>query len=286
MKAIFSLIRPRQWVKNAFVGAPLFFTPEAFDAENVWRVLAGIVAFCLIASAVYILNDYMDREVDRMHPAKKNRPMAAGTVSLGLAAALFASLMVAGIGLAYSLGYLFFLLVMVYLGINIAYSVWLKRVAIVDLLCVAVGFVLRVQAGATLIEVEPSVWILNCTGLLAMFIILAKRRDDLVRDLDQTHRASLSGYNLGYLDVCVSMVLGALLVAYMMYATDLSVGNRLHTRRLYLTVPFVLAGIMRYLQITLVEKRSGSPTVIVTSDPFMILSITGWIAMIVALVYF
>ncbi|MGH8529574.1 MAG: decaprenyl-phosphate phosphoribosyltransferase [Nevskiales bacterium] len=286
MKAIFALIRPRQWVKNAFVGAPLVFTPDALNPDNALRVLAGFIAFSLVASAVYILNDYMDRETDRLHPAKKQRPLAAGSVSLEVATLLFAALMAAGIGLAYALGYLFFLLVMVYLGINIAYSVWLKRVAIVDLLCVAVGFVLRVEAGSILINVESSVWILNCTGLLAMFIILAKRRDDLVRDLDQTHRASLGGYNLGYLDVCIAMVLGALLVAYMMYATDLSVGDRLHTGRLYLTVPFVLAGIMRYLQITLVEKRSGSPTIIVTSDPFMILSITGWMAMIVALVYF
>ncbi len=285
MKAILFLIRPRQWVKNAFVAAPLFFTPEQLSVASAINVFEGFVAFCLVASAMYILNDYMDREDDRLHPTKKQRPLAAGTVAPVTAAGLCALLLAAGVGLAYALGQIFFLMVMLYAGINIAYSIWLKRVAIIDLLCVAIGFVLRVYAGSALIDVQPSVWILNCTGLLAMFIILAKRRDDLVKEVDQAHRAGLGGYNLGYLDVCVAMVLGALLVAYMMYTTDPDVGARLHTRRLYLTVPFVLAGIMRYLQITLVEKRSGSPTVIATTDPFMILSILGWMAVIVALVY-
>lgn len=286
MKAILSLLRPRQWVKNLFVFAPLFFTPQLFDGKTFLLVFAGFVAFCLVASAVYVLNDYLDREADRLHAVKRLRPLAAGTVSPMTAGVLFVVLLAAGTALAFALDYVFFMLVMFYFGINLAYSVALKRVAIVDLLCVAVGFVLRVQAGSILIEVEPSVWILNCTGLLAMFIILAKRRDDLVRLLDETHRASLGGYNLSFLDVCIAMVLGALLVAYMIYTIDPAVGARLRTRRLFLTVPFVLAGIMRYLQITLVEKRSGSPTVIATSDPFMMLAILGWLGTIVALVYF
>ncbi len=286
MSALLTLLRPRQWVKNLFVAAPLFFTPTLFGAEMALRVFLGFVAFCLVASAVYVLNDYLDREGDRLHPEKRLRPLAAGTVAPATAAALFVVLLAAGSGLGFSLDYLFFTLLMAYFGINLAYSTVLKRVAIVDLICVAVGFVLRVQAGSNLIDVVPSVWILNCTGLLAMFIILAKRRDDLVKQLDPAHRASLGGYNLGYLDVCIAMVLGALLVAYMIYTIDPAVGARLHTRRLFLTVPFVLAGIMRYLQITLVEKRSGSPTVIATSDPFMVLAILGWAGTIVALVYF
>ena len=286
MIALIRLLRPRQWVKNVFVAAPLFFTPTLFGVEMAVQVFLGFLAFCLVSSAVYILNDYLDREADRLHPIKRTRPLAAGTVSVPVAALIFAVLLFAGVVLALVLDYLFFTLLMFYFGLNLAYSAVLKRVAIVDLICVAIGFVLRVQAGSVLIDVVPSVRILNCTGLLAMFLILAKRRDDLVKQLDQSHRASLGGYNLGYLDVCIAMVLGALLVAYMIYTIDPAVGARLRTRRLFLTVPFVLAGIMRYLQITLVEKRSGSPTVIATSDPFMMLAILGWLATIVALVYF
>lgn len=277
MLELLKLLRPRQWVKNLFVGAPLFFTPDRVSGTTVLTVLLGIVAFSLVSSAVYILNDYLDRESDRQHPVKRTRPLAAGTVPVAPALACMAVLVLGGFALAATLPGHFALMLGVYLGINLLYSNGLKRIAIIDILCIAIGFVLRVEAGAELIAVPPSVWIINCTLLLALFLALAKRRDDLVRDLDSSHRASLKGYNTAYLDVCVSMVLGALLISYMMYTTDAAVIQRLGTSHLHLTAPFVIAGVMRYLQITLVEQRSGSPTHIVTSDPFMLTAVAGWV---------
>lgn len=285
MFELLRLLRPRQWVKNAFVAAPLFFTPDRLGLDSIVLVLMGFVAFSMVSSSVYILNDYLDRESDRQHPVKCKRPLAAGTVPSWLALLTMVALASGGFWLADKLIAAFFDLLLLYLTINLLYSNTLKQVAIVDILCIAIGFVIRVEAGAALIDVTPSVWIINSAGLLALFLALAKRRDDLVRELDSSHRASLKGYNLPYLDVCVSMVLGALLISYMMYTTDIDVANRLQTDQLYLTVPFVIAGIMRYLQITLVEQRSGSPTEVVTSDPLMIASILGWVLCYGALAY-
>jgi 4-hydroxybenzoate polyprenyltransferase len=179
----------------------------------------------------------------------------------------------------------FFVIAATYLVLNLAYSFGLKHVSILDVMIIAIGFVLRVEAGSTLIGVSPSVWIIVCTGLLALFLAIAKRRDDIVQALGQDHRKSLDGYSKPFLDATLTMVLGALLVSYAIYTTDDQVIARMGTDRLYLTVPFVLAGIMRYLQITMVEERSGSPTRIVLTDRFMIAVILGWTATVAALLY-
>jgi len=163
-----------------------------------------------------------------------------------------------------------------YVALNLAYSFGLKDVAILDVLIIALGFTLRVQAGAILIDIAPSAWIVITTGLLALFLALAKRRDDLARNLGGDHRKSLNGYTLAYLDVAATIMLGALLVAYMIYTTDANVMKELHTEKIYYTTPFVVAGILRYLQIALVEKGSGSPTDVVLSDRFLIATILGW----------
>jgi 4-hydroxybenzoate polyprenyltransferase len=172
-----------------------------------------------------------------------------------------------------------------YLVINLGYSLGLKRVSIVDVMLIALGFVLRVEAGATLIHVEASAWILICTGLLALFLALGKRRDDLVRDLGGAHRRSLDGYSKPFLDMAVSITLGALLVAYLIYTTDAGAMARLGTGKLFYTAPFVVAGILRYLQIMLVEQRSGSPTLLVTTDRFLIVTILGWVTTFALLIY-
>jgi hypothetical protein len=150
---------------------------------------------------------------------------------------------------------------------------------------IALGFVLRVYAGSELIMVLPSVWIIVCTGLLALFLALAKRRDDLVKRLDSDHRSALKGYTKPFIDTAINAVLGGLLVSYLIYTTDPAVMDRLGTRQLYLTAPFVIAGILRYLQITLVEERSGSPTKLALTDRFLILTVLGWVAMFAALIY-
>lgn len=281
----FKLLRPHQWVKNGFIAAPLLFTPAAVSAQSVATVLVGVVSFCCLSSAVYIFNDYMDRETDRQHARKRLRPLAAGTVSVPVAFLLMAMLFAGGGALALGLSLKFASIAGIYLGLNLVYSVWLKHVSIIDLMLVAAGFVLRVEAGAALIGVEPSVWIIVMTGLLALFFILAKRRDDLIKRLGDDHRGSLEGYTKPFLDAMMGVILGALLVAYLIYTTDEQAMERLGTDNLVYTTPFVIAGIFRYLQITIVEERSGSPTTIVLTDPFLIVTFLGWLLTFVVLLY-
>lgn len=284
--AIFRLMRPRQWVKNAFVVAPLFFSPWVVNAPSMRAVAIAVVVFCLLSSAVYVINDYFDREGDRLHPEKKLRPLASGEVTPGQGIALAIALLILSAALSnFLLPPRFAVFAGTYFVINLLYSIWLKQVAILDVLIVAAGFVLRIDAGASVIDVSPSVWISLATGLLALFMALAKRRDDLVKTMTNTHRASLSGYNLRFVDTCLAMTLAALIVCYLMYTTDTETIRRFKTEHLWLTSTFVIAGVMRYLQITLVEERSGSPTDIVLTDRFLIVTVIGWAFTFGVLIY-
>ncbi|MBV8167369.1 MAG: UbiA prenyltransferase family protein [Alphaproteobacteria bacterium] len=279
------LLRPHQWVKNAFIAAPLFFTPTAVNVDSVTAVLLGMLAFCALSSAVYVLNDYMDRAADRLHPRKRHRPLAAGSVPIPLALALMVGLAAGGLALAAALAPRFAGIALVYLFINALYSLKLKDVSIVDVMLVSLGFVLRVYGGAELIHVLPSVWIVICTGLLALFMALAKRRDDLVKKVDTSHRSALEGYTKQFIDTAITTVLGALLVSYLIYTTDQAVMTRIGSHNLYLTTPFVIAGVLRYLQITVVEERSGSPTALALTDKFLVLTVLGWLATFGVLIY-
>jgi len=286
MAPMLVLLRPHQWVKNLFVAAPLFFTPAAMAAAAAGRVLLGVVCFSALASAMYVLNDWCDREADRKHPVKRRRPLASGEVAPTAALPLALALAVAGFLAAFLLlpgGFVGIL--GLYVVLNLAYSFWLKRVAIVDVMVIAIGFVLRIYAGGFLIGVTPTVWIVACTLLLALFLALAKRRDDIVRGVDHGHRQSLAGYNAAFLDTSVSVVLGALLVCYLLYTTQPENMARLHSDKLFLTAPFVIAGVLRYLQVTIVEHRSGSPTRLALSDRFLLLTILGWVATFAVLIY-
>lgn len=283
--ALIRLARPKQWVKNAFVAAPLFFTPAALTGPNMVAVALAIVAFSLAASAIYAINDYCDREADRLHPKKRLRPIAAGLVPPG-AALVFAALLTGGaLAIALTLPPKFQGVLAFYVVLSLAYSLKLKHVSLLDVLIVAMGFVLRVEAGAAAVSIQPTVWILICTGLLALFLALAKRRDDLTSELDTQHRKSLDGYTLGFVDTAVAVVLGALLVSYLIYTTDASVMAKYGTDRLYMTAPFVVAGVLRYLQIALVERGSGSPTDVALSDRFILVCVLGWIAVFGYLIY-
>lgn len=283
---VLRLLRPRQWVKNAFVVAPLFFTPTAWTRAQGAAVLLTVIVFCLLSSAVYVINDYADREADRLHPVKKTRPIASGEIAPGAALAIAAVLLAAAAILSVLLlPRAVAIVAAAYFSINLLYSFRLKHVAILDVLIVATGFVLRVDAGAAAIQVEPTVWIVVCTGLLALFLALAKRRDDLAKELSQTHRPSLAGYSQRFIDQALAMILGALLVSYLIYTTDQTVIARYGTDKLYLTAPFVIAGVLRYLQITVVEQRSGSPTDIALTDRFLIVTMIGWVIVFGVLIY-
>ena len=281
-----ALVRVRQWVKNGFVLMPILLTPGTLTAPTVGKALLAFCCFCAVSSASYIVNDYVDRGVDRQHPEKQFRPLAAGDLAVSEAAMLLALLLALAFSIASLLSATLVVIIAAYFILNLAYSFSLKHIAIVDIIVISAGFVLRVEAGAEAISVEPSVWIIVCTGLLALFLALGKRRDDLARALDGNHRRSLDGYNKSFVDVSLTIVLAATFVSYVIYTTDVEVMQRFGTERLYLTIPFVLAGILRYLQITLVEERSGSPTAIVLRDRFTILTVLGWLACLVVLIHF
>ncbi len=283
--ALLRLMRPKQWVKNAFVAAPLFFTPAVVSVASAVTVAAGILCFCALSSAGYILNDYLDREADRLHAQKRSRPLAAGTASPLAALVLMGGLFVVGLTGAMILDFRFGLFSAAYFILNMSYSFSLKRISILDVMIVSFGFVLRIYAGGMLIGVTPTVWIVVCTSLLALFLALAKRRDDIVRGLGGDHRASLAGYSIRFLDTAISIVLGALVVSYVIYTTDLENRQRFGTDQLFVTTPFVVAAVLRYLQITIVEERSGSPTDVVLSDRFLILAVIGWLATFGWLIY-
>jgi len=286
MAPIVTLLRPHQWIKNAFVAAPLLFTPQALSWANLVDVILGVACFSAMASAIYILNDWRDRDVDRLHPTKRLRPLAAGTISP--AAAATAAPVLALASAAVSLLILprgFSIVLGLYVAQNLAYNLWLKQVSILDVLCIAIGFVLRIYAGGALIGVTPTVWIVACTLLLALFLAFAKRRDDLVLGVDDEHRLSLTGYNLPFIDASLAIVLAALVVSYLLYTTQPENMARLHSDKLFLTTPFVIAGVLRYLQVTLVEHRSGSPTRLALTDRFLLLTILGWIATFAWLIY-
>lgn len=286
MGPILSLMRPHQWIKNAFVAAPLFFTPQALSWTNLLNVVLGLGCFSIAASAIYILNDWADREVDRKHPTKRLRPLAAGTVSPATAGALALVLVLASAAVSLlALPRGFCIVLAIYVVQNVAYNFWLKHISILDVLCIAIGFVLRIYAGGELIGITPTVWIVACTLLLALFLAFAKRRDDLVLGVDDEHRLSLAGYNLPFIDASLAIVLAALVVSYLLYTTQPENMARLHSDKLFLTAPFVIAGVLRYLQVTLVEHRSGSPTRLALTDRFLLLTILGWIATFALLIY-
>ncbi len=276
MRAYLRLCRPHQWTKNLFVAAALCFTPAAMSWANAGRVALGFLLFCAVASAVYILNDAIDRAADRQHPVKRDRPLAAGRARLGPALALAALLGLGGLAGGYLLQLAFGHWLAVYLALNLGYCLGLKHVSILDVMLIAVGFVLRLEAGAALIATPPSVWIVLCTFLLALFLAIAKRRDDLVGELDRAHRRSLEGYNKVFLDAAMTVVLGALMVFYALYTTDEAVMARRGPDQLHLSGPLGAAGCPRPLQIALVEQRSGAPTEIVLRARFLILAILGW----------
>lgn len=282
---LLALLRPHQWVKNTFVAAPLFFTPAAISAATVQATALGILAFCLLSSAVYVLNDFLDRKADRQHPTKRHRPLAAGTVPLALAGGVAVVFFAGGLALSLSLGTGFAIAAAAYLINNALYSVWLKHVAIIDVMSITLGFVLRVEAGGFATSVELSAWIVIMTGLLAVFLGLAKRRDDIVKKLGNNHRRSLDGYSRRFLDAALAMIVGALLVAYLIYTTDQQVMNRLGTDKLFYTAPFVAYGLLRYMQITMVHERSGSPTKIALTDWPIIAAVIGWVSTFGLLIY-
>jgi len=289
MKYYIKLLRPKDWAKNLFLFVPSFFAGHIFIASKIEILLAGFAAFCCFASSIYIINDYRDIENDRKHPVKSKRPLASGKIRPPHAIVICVLLLFTGVGLGYLANpKCWFLLILgVYFLMNIAYSFGLKNIAILDMLIVAAGFVLRVKGGAIITNVESTAWLIIMTFLLALFMAIGKRRDDiLLQDSSgNAARKSLSGYNLSFLDTMLGLFSAIIIVAYINYTVSPETIIRLGTYRLYYSSLFVIAGIMRYLQVVFVKKQSGSPTDILYNDRFIQVTIVLWIACVYVLLY-
>ncbi|BAU55016.1 decaprenyl-phosphate phosphoribosyltransferase [Mucilaginibacter gotjawali] len=289
MKYYIKLLRPKDWAKNMFLFIPSFFAGHFFLLQKIEILLAGFFAFCCMASSIYIINDYRDIENDRKHPVKSKRPLASGKVSARAAIVISGLLVLLGVFLAWLAnpdGW-FLVILGAYYIVNLAYCFGLKNIAILDMMIIALGFVLRVKGGAVIANVETSSWLIIMTFLLALFMAIGKRRDDvLLQDSSgASMRKSLSGYNLSFLDTMLGLFSAIIIVAYINYTVAPDSILRLGTYRLYYTSIFVIAGIMRYLQVVFVKKDSGSPTDILYKDRFIQITIVLWIACFFTILY-
>lgn len=250
-------------------------------------MLLGFIAFCCIASSIYIINDYRDIEDDKKHPDKSKRPLASGAVSKTTSIFICVFLILAGFAIAYFIREKFWFVLSIYFLINLAYSFGLKTIPILDIMILAIGFVLRVKGGAVIAYLGVSEWLNIMVFLLALFMAIGKRRDDVLLKLSSgiDMRRAVKGYNLDFLNVALALVCAVIVVAYFMYTMSPEVLKRMGTYRLYYTCLFVLAGIMRYLQIIFVQSASGSPTKILYKDRFIQVSLILWIASFYLLIY-
>ena len=290
MKKTLLLIRPQQWIKNGFVLIPMFFGGRLLNVDDAIASVVTFFAFSFVASAIYCFNDIVDVDADRRHPVKCHRPIASGAVSVPTAYALMAVLALLSALL------LFFLpqragetagIVAFYFLLNMAYCIWLKRHAIIDVCTVAFGFVLRILAGGMACNVAVSNWLVLMTFLLALFLSFAKRRDDVLRmnETGEPPRRNTIRYNITFVNQAITITGTVTLVCYIMYTVSPEVVSRFHAPYLYLTSIFVLVGLLRYMQLTVVDEVSGDPTKILLRDRFTQAIVVAWIMVFLLIIY-
>jgi 4-hydroxybenzoate polyprenyltransferase len=286
LKLIVSL-RPSQWTKNLIIFAALLFGQRLLDPASVVASIEAFVVFCVLSGVVYLINDVADREADRLHPVKRSRPVASGQVSVGTALLTAAVLGSASIAAAFALRPLFGVLALSYLVLLALYSGPLKHVVIIDVLTIAVGFVLRAAAGAVAIAVEVGPWLYVLTILLALFLALSKRRHELVLLADQAtnHRRILEEYSPYLLDQMISVVTASTLVAYAIYTVSPDTIQKFHTKYLGLTLPFPLYGIFRYLYLVHQKEGGGSPSEMLLNDRPLLACVALWAAAVAIIIY-
>jgi 4-hydroxybenzoate polyprenyltransferase len=285
-RALLVSLRPHQWTKNLVVLAALAFSKHLFDPDAVARAGLALVLFCALSGAVYVVNDLADVERDRLHPLKRSRPVASGALGVGTARAAAAVLVAAALAGALLLGSGFFACAVAYLGLNLAYSLGVKDLVILDVLAIAIGFVLRAVAGALAIQVLFSEWLLVCTILLALFLALAKRRHELVTLEDAAgHRRILAEYSPYLLDQMIAVTTASCLTAYAFYTLAPETVAKYQTDRLALTIPFVIYGIFRYLYLVHRKEQGGSPSDVLLTDRPLLVAVALWAAAVVLIVY-
>lgn len=285
--ALWQVARPHHYVKNVFVGLPLFFGHKLNDPRAASATLFAFLAFCLAASAVYVLNDIRDVDEDRCHPRKQFRPLARGVLKVSHAAFLMAVLALLSLAISgMLLPSTFVGVIFAYLLLNVAYSLYLKQFAIVDLVCISVGFVLRVVGGGVAADVAVSRWIVVMTFLLAVFLALGKRRDDLLlAAAGNGGRKSLNGYNMEFVSLAMIALTSVIIVSYILYTISPEIIGKHGTQNLYLSGFWVIVGFIRYLQVVVVLKKSGSPTRLLLEDHGLKCIIGGWLITVYALIY-
>ncbi len=293
-RQIITLMRPHQWLKNVFVFTPLFFDRHATDWSYVWPCTVAFVAFCLAASGVYCFNDIHDAEADRQHPVKRLRPVASGAISrrtaytaMGTLWAVAFTLVVLASIHSGSLQTGLIATLLSYIVMNMAYCVKLKQIAILDVFIVAAGFVMRILAGGLATGIVLSHWIVLTTFLLALFLAMAKRRDDVAiyETSGLKARKNVVHYNKDFLNQSIGILGCVTIMCYILYTVSGEVTERMGSPYLYATSVFVLAGILRYMQLTLVDQKSGSPTMVLLHDRFVHVCIAGWILAFVVILY-
>lgn len=289
---LLKLIRPHQWLKNVFVMIPMFFGGSLLDPSDIRASVVTFFAFSFIASSVYCFNDIIDVEADRRHPVKCKRPIASGAISVRSAWALMALMFLLSVGTVclldtYSHVINVGLVILIYYILNILYCSKLKQYAIVDVCNIAFGFVLRVLAGGFATDIALSKWLVLMTFLLTLFLSFAKRRDDVLRmnETGEPPRKNTIRYNLTFINQAITITASVTLVCYIMYTVSPEVVNRFHSDLLYLTSVFVLLGLLRYIQITVVDKRSGDPTKMMLRDRFTQCVVLLWALTFLVLIY-
>lgn len=275
-------MRVRQWTKNLVLFAGVVFSLHFRDLHELARAAQGFLAFCLLSSAVYTLNDLRDVAGDRLHPKKRFRPIASGALSIPAAWTLFGALLLAAIAVSLPLGRPFVTTAGVYLALNLAYTLALKRVVLVDVMMIALGFVLRAVAGVEALTVrEPiSPWLLVCTLFLALFLAVCKRRHErvLLAEQAESHRKTLTEYPPELVDQLIPVVTAATVISYTIYTVNPATVDRFGTDRLVYTVPFVVYGVFRYLYLVYRRQRGGSPSEVLLTDGPTLFNVMLWVA--------
>jgi 4-hydroxybenzoate polyprenyltransferase len=281
------LLRPQQWVKNFLLFAALIFGHALGVPGAPVRAVAAFFVFCALASATYILNDFMDLERDRVHPVKRTRPLASGSVSPTEAAWVGGVVSALGLIGGAMLGWDFLLCGLAYVTLTTTYSLWLKELVIVDVMAVALGFVIRAVAGGVAIHVHVSPWLVMCTFLLALLPAVAKRRHEVTLLVDgaAAHRTTLSHYSERFIDQMIAVVTGATVIAYALYTMSPDVQEKLGTEYLYVTFPFPLFGIFRYLYLIYHRADGGDPTMLLLDDRPLQINIVLWLLLVITLLY-
>jgi len=273
------------WVKNLIIFAALIFARKYTDEISVILAVKAFAVFCLAASAIYFINDIIDYRQDQLHPVKKNRPIASGQLAISTSWIIACLLLASGFGISLSIGLSFLIYFLAYVILNFGYNLGLKNIVILDVMVLALGFVLRAAAGAAAIAVPISSWLLICTVLLALFLGFAKRRHELtiLGDSAASHRQSLANYSPYFLDQMISVVTASTVVAYTFYTLSPEIKEKFGTDNLVFTVPLILYGIFRYLYLVHQKEQGGNPTKLLITDMPLLICVGLWIVVVLAI---